>query len=286
VTNVTLDRAMNELLDRALAEDLGQEGDITSAAIFSPADTARAVIKSKAQGVLSGAFLLRPLFAKIDAALDCDVRLSDAATLQSGSEICRLSGRVQSILAGERIALNLLQRLSGIATLTARYMAAIAHTGAKLLDTRKTTPGLRLVEKLAVRHGGGANHRLGLFDMMLIKDTDIARAGGITNALKNGFAFRADRPGLKIEIEVQTPQQFTEALSLKPDRIMLDNMTIAAMRRCVEEARSGGFPVEIEASGSITLTTIAAVAETGVDFISCGAITHSASALDIHLVIV
>jgi nicotinate-nucleotide pyrophosphorylase (carboxylating) len=285
VTDGSLDAAINDLLDHALAEDLGIEGDVTSTAIFSANDRADAVIKSKASGVLSGAGILRPLFAKLDASLSCAVLLQDGGALNPGTEICRLSGNVRAILAGERIALNLLQRLSGVATLTARYAAAIGHTGAKLLDTRKTTPGLRLLEKQAVRHGGGANHRIGLFDMMLIKDTHVARAGGVTNALAKAFAFRKNRSALKIEIEVQTPQQFSEALALGPDRIMLDNMDIETMRRCVREARSGRIPVEIEASGSITLASIASIAETGVDFISCGAITHSAPALDIHLII-
>ena len=281
-----IEHVLSELLDRALAEDLGSEGDITSRAIFSSADTARAVIRSKASGVLSGALLLRPLFSKIDPALDCATCMKDGEALREGSEICRLSGRVQSILAGERIALNFLQRLSGIATLTARYAAAIAHTGTRLLDTRKTTPGLRQLEKAAVLHGGGVNHRFGLFDMMLIKDTHVARAGGVGPALNKAFAFRAGRPTPKIEVEVQSASEFAEALALSPDRIMLDNMDIAAMRRCVEARAAKGAQVELEASGSITLGTIAAVAETGVDFISCGALTHSAPALDIHLIIV
>lgn len=277
---------INDQLDRALAEDLAGDGDITSKAIFSPADTAAAIIESKAPGVLSGSFLLAPLFAKIDPMVSVNTVANDGDRLMAGAEICRLNGPVLGILAGERTALNFLQRLSGIATRTASYAAAIAHTRARLLDTRKTTPGLRLLEKMAVRHGGGANHRFGLFDMMLIKDTHVKRAGGVTAALRKAVNARVAGTGPKIEVEVQTVDGCVEAIALGPDRIMLDNMSIDDMRRCVEMVRLSGAKVELEASGGITLETIAAIAETGVDYISCGALTHSAPALDIHLVIV
>ena len=203
-----------------------------------------------------------------------------------GTEICRLDGPVISILAGERTALNFLQRLSGIATLTAEYAAAISHTKTRLLDTRKTGPGLRLLEKMAVRHGGGANHRSGLFDMMLIKDTHVKRAGGVAAALRKAMDFRGNKKEPTIEVEVQSVDECIEAIALGPDRIMLDNMNTDDIRRCVEMVRLSGAKVELEASGGITLETIAKIAETGVDFISCGALTHSAPALDIHLVIV
>ena len=280
-------KQLDILLDCALAEDLGKGGDCTSIALFSPKDTGSAVIKSKEMGVLSGAYLLAPLFSKIDPSLSVAVLLSDGAPLEPGSEICRLRGSVRSILAGERIALNFLQRLSGIATMTARCAAAIRHTGAKLLDTRKTTPCLRALEKLAVRHGGGKNHRFGLFDMMLIKDTHVNQCGGVTAALKKVMTSRGKGKEPEIEIEVRNTQEFAEALALHPDRIMLDNMSVAAMRDCVEKmSKDGGKHIELEASGNITPDNIAKVAGTGVDFISCGAITHSAKALDIHLVIV
>jgi nicotinate-nucleotide pyrophosphorylase (carboxylating) len=192
---------------------------------------------------------------------------------------------VRSILAGERVALNFLQRLSGIAALTARYAAAIRHTSATILDTRKTTPCLRALEKLAVRHGGGENHRAGLFDMMLIKDTHVRQCGGVTAALKKAIASRGRAGEPEIEVEVQSAAEFAEALALRPDRIMLDNMSADDMRGCVEKMLSCGMRVELEASGNISLDNAAEFAETGVDFISCGAITHSAKALDIHLVI-
>jgi nicotinate-nucleotide pyrophosphorylase (carboxylating) len=288
VTAVVPREITDELLDRALAEDLGprgSRGDCTSQALFSPSDSAAAVIKSKENGVLSGAYLLPPLFARLDPALRVTMLLRDGALLTPGAVICRLNGAVQSILAGERTALNFLQHLSGIATITARYAAAIAHTPARLLDTRKTTPGLRLTEKLAVVHGGGANHRFGLFDMMLIKDTHVKRCGGVAAALEKALRSRGKAKQPKIEIEVQSAAEFEEAIRRRPDRIMLDNMSTEHMRRCVEQARSAQCGVELEASGNITLETVAGVAETGVDFISCGAITHSAKALDIHLIL-
>ena len=279
-------RQIESLLQRALDEDLGTRGDCTSEALFTPTDMAEAVIRSKESGVLSGAYFLSPLFSRIDPSLSISCRREDGARLEPGSEICRINGPVQGILASERTALNLLQRFSGIATLTANYVAAIAHTQARLLDTRKTTPGFRTFEKLAVLHGGGMNHRFGLFDMMLIKDTHVKRCGGVKPALEKGFRARGDAAIPKIEIEVQSVLEFDEALSCKPDRIMLDNMSVGDMRQCVEKKHSMNATVELEASGNITLDTIAGVAETGVDFISCGAIIHSARALDIHLVIV
>jgi nicotinate-nucleotide pyrophosphorylase (carboxylating) len=276
---------LSTLIDRALAEDLGKAGDITSFAIFSKTDTARAVIKSKASGVLSGAYLLEPLFSRIDTGITLDLLLKDGDPLLKDAIICRLAGPVQGILSGERIALNFLQRLSGIASLTARYVSAIAHTSAVILDTRKTVPGLRPLEKRAVSHGGGMNHRQGLYDMILIKDTHVKRAGGVTPALKKAFTARNESSAPAIEVEVQSIAEFEEALSGAPDRIMLDNMSIADLRTCVDKKNASGASIELEASGSITLESIAAVAETGVDFISCGALTHSAPALDIHLVI-
>jgi nicotinate-nucleotide pyrophosphorylase (carboxylating) len=276
---------LSALVDRALAEDLGKAGDITSRAIFSNDDMAKAVIKSNASGVLSGVYLLEPLFSRIDTGIAINFLLKNGDPLLRDAIICRLEGPVEGILCGERIALNFLQRLSGIATLTARYVSAIAHTGATLLDTRKTAPGLRPLEKRAVFHGGGMNHRQGLYDMILIKDTHVKRAGGVTPALKKAFASRGGSRSPAIEVEVQSIAEFEEALVMAPDRIMLDNMSIPDRQACVDKKIASGAAVELEASGSITLESIAAVAETGVDFISCGAITHSAPALDIHLVI-
>ncbi len=278
-------KLIDTILTDALNEDLDTAGDVTSEAIFEDGDFTEAVIKSKSEGVLSGAYLIKTLFGKIDSRILVDVCCSDGETLSPGKVICNLSGPVKGILAGERVILNFLQRLSGIATLTSLYVKAISDTGTRLLDTRKTTPGLRLLEKKAVLHGGGVNHRFGLFDMILIKDTHVKRSGGPGNALKKAMEFRTDKKNLKIEIEVQSEKEFLEAVQYMPERIMLDNMSPAEMKKCVEYLRKAGSGIELEASGNVTLSNIASVAASGVDFISSGAITHSAPALDIHLVI-
>jgi len=277
---------LEQLIDSALKEDLGIRGDVTTDAIFADNDQAEAVIRSKCNGVISGLYLIKPLFTKLDKTIDVKINAADGDKMQPGTILCTLKGSVKTILAGERLALNFLQRLSGVATMTAKYTDAIAHTHTRLLDTRKTTPMLRYLEKLAVVHGGGCNHRFGLFDMILIKDTHVKRAGGVGNALKKAIAFRGNDTGLKIEAEVQSVAELEEALVFTPDRIMLDNMSITDMKRCVEIVKQSGKKVELEASGNITVATIASVAETGVDFISCGAITHSAPSVDIHLLIV
>ncbi|MDO5576765.1 MAG: carboxylating nicotinate-nucleotide diphosphorylase, partial [Fibrobacter sp.] len=265
---------------------LGNAGDITSDAIFDKSDLAEAVIKSKATGVLSGAYILKPLFAKVNSGVVVDIKAADGQKLQPGTIICTLKGSVTGILAGERIALNLLQRLSGIATAASKIVSEICHTSTRLLDTRKTTPGLRLLEKKAVVHGGGSNHRFGLFDMILIKDTHVKRSGGVGNALKKALDYRESRmQNVKIEVEVQSIEEFHEALAYKADRIMLDNMNVDKMKSCVDYIRNNNINVELEASGNITAETARQIASCGVDFISSGAITHSAPALDIHLVI-
>jgi nicotinate-nucleotide pyrophosphorylase (carboxylating) len=286
IMNAALEK---ELIDRiiaqALDEDLNGRGDITSQALFDDASTATAVIKSKQRGILSGAYLLTPLFSHLDSSLDVAILLADGSRLETGSEICRLEGRVRSILAGERTALNFLQRLSGIATSTARLVSLLQGTSARLLDTRKTTPLLRLFEKKAVVAGGGCNHRFGLFDMMLIKDTHVKAAGSVAAAVRKAKHARSSIDGIKIEVEVQNVDQFYEAVAETPDRIMLDNMLCEHIKQCVAHLREKDLHIETEASGNVTEDTIADIAATGVDFISSGAITHSAAALDIHLVI-
>lgn len=277
---------IDEVLDHAIAEDLGAEGDVTSAAIFAESDAACAIIKSKDIGILSGCFLLTPLFSKIDPWIRVTQCTIDGSPLGKGTLIARLEGPIRGILAGERVALNFLQRLSGVATLTNHFVKAIAHTDARLLDTRKTTPNLRAMEKFAVAHGGGENHRFGLYDMILIKDTHVRAAGGVGNAIRRVKQSAAAGRGIKIEAEVQSIEEFMEALKERPDRIMLDNMTVEVMQRCVDLRNDSGQQTELEASGNVTLDTVKAIAETGVDFISVGSITHSAKALDIHLVIV
>jgi nicotinate-nucleotide pyrophosphorylase (carboxylating) len=285
---VTPDRSAEiaAIVRLALDEDLSADGDITSQALFAEGETATAVIKSKAAGVLSGAYLLGPIFGSLDPGVIISDLAADGSALIDGSVVCRLSGPVRALLAGERTALNFLQRLSGIATLTARLAAAIAHTGAKLLDTRKTAPGLRLLEKQAVVHGGGTNHRFGLFDMVLIKDTHVAAAGGVAEAIRRSRDYLVRRGmRMNIEAEVRTIAEFNKALAVRPDVIMLDNMSVGDMAACVKKRSQSAPAVMLEASGNVRLETIAAIAETGVEYISCGAITHSAPALDIHLII-
>jgi nicotinate-nucleotide pyrophosphorylase (carboxylating) len=276
----------SSLISHALAEDLGERGDITTDALFDTGDAGRAVIKSKQSGILSGVLLMEPLFHHLDPALSVDVQLCDGDALVPGSRIVSLQGRLRSILAGERVALNFLQHLSGIATATNALAGLISPAKAKLLDTRKTTPLLRLLEKEAVVHGGGYNHRFGLFDMVLIKDTHVKAAGGIGPAIAKAKEYVA-RSGInvKIEVEVRSMDEFEDALSAGVDRIMLDNMSLSDTAACVSLAKKSNSSVELEASGNVSAQTIVSIAETGVDFISVGAITHSAPALDIHLVI-
>ena len=274
------------LIRRALAEDLGRAGDITSRALFDAKKNGRAVIISKSAGILSGAQVIKPLFGRLSRSVSVTKLLKNGAQLSAGSRICELSGPVRAILAGERVALNFLQHLSGIATAANTLARLISPTKARLLDTRKTTPLLRALEKEAVVHGGGLNHRFGLFDMILIKDTHVKDAGGIGPALRKAQVFvKKSGRRVKIEVETQSVGEFTEALACRPHRIMLDNMSIADMAACVALAKKSGAPVELEASGNVSADTIVAIAETGVDFISVGSITHSAPALDIHLLI-
>jgi nicotinate-nucleotide pyrophosphorylase (carboxylating) len=274
------------LISRALSEDLGERGDITTLALFGENASGSAVIKSKQTGILSGVQLLDPLFHHIDPGLSVNVLLRNGDALAPGSRICLLTGRVRSILAGERVALNFLQHLSGIATSTQRLVRMISHTRARLLDTRKTTPLLRLLEKQAVVDGGGLNHRFGLFDMILIKDTHVKAAGGVAPAVAKAKEYVGTSGiDVKIEVEIQSMDEFKDALSCQVDRIMLDNMPVSDMRVCVELSRKCSGVAELEASGSVLEGSIVSVAETGVDFISVGAITHSAPAVDLHLVI-
>lgn len=276
---------INKIVRVSLDEDLQNIGDITSEAIFSESERAKALIKSKDSGIISGCTLIEPLFHLLAKDMVIDVKCQDGDKVENGTPICVLEGPIRAILAGERTILNLLQRLSGIATMTSRYVKEIAHTNTKLLDTRKTTPGLRRLEKAAVAHGGGVNHRFGLFDMVLIKDTHVKHAGGVAQALQKVLPLRERDASIKIEVEVQSFLEFLEAIPFKPDRIMLDNMTTNEMAQCVAYKNQNSLICELEASGNITIATIRKVAETGVDFISSGSLTHSVQALDIHLVI-
>lgn len=260
-----------------LAEDIGS-GDITTLALVPAAAKTNAIIHAKDSGILAGIDVARRVFELLDKDIQFDAKLADGAALTNGSIIAEIKGNAQAILTGERLALNLLQHLSGVATSTHKLAAIAAPFGAKLVDTRKTTPGMRLLDKYAVKAGGGANHRLGLYDAMLIKDNHIQVAGGITEALNRAHDYASHMT--KIEIEVESLAGVKEALAGKADVIMLDNMSIANMTEAVKIINKQAV---VEASGGISEATLADVAKTGVDVISVGALTHSVKALDISM---
>jgi nicotinate-nucleotide pyrophosphorylase (carboxylating) len=275
-----VDDEVRALVARALAEDVGS-GDITSDAVV-PADArAGARIVQKQPGVVFGLEVAAVAFAQTGA--DGLKPLAAEGEWQADvpAEVAVVAGPARALLAGERTALNLLCHLSGIATLTARYVAAVDGTGATILDTRKTTPGLRALEKAAVAAGGGSNHRLGLYDAILIKENHAAIAGGVAEAVRLA---RETEPQREIEVECRDLDEVTEAINAGAHRLLLDNMDTDQLRRAVAQ-RPAGSAVRFEASGGITLDSVRAVAETGVDFISIGALTHSAPALDLSLVV-
>ncbi|HEY3330273.1 MAG TPA: carboxylating nicotinate-nucleotide diphosphorylase [Capsulimonadaceae bacterium] len=266
------------LVANALAEDIGA-GDVTTQAVIDSATTATAVMLAKARGVLCGIDVAREAFRQVDPTIVFNAKLADGATLAGEREvIAEIHGPAAGILMGERVALNFLQRMSGIATVSALYAAAVRDTNARVVDTRKTTPGLRVLEKYAVRVGGAFNHRYGLSDGILIKDNHIAAAGSITEAVRRAKANAHHL--LKIEVEAKQIEQVQEALAAGADVIMLDNMDHATMRMAVALI---GRQAITEASGGVTLATITEIAFTGVDLISVGALTHSAPSLDISL---
>jgi len=265
------------IIDAALREDM-PEGDITSESVIPAGAVSEAVFLAKEDGVLAGLPVARRVFEKIDASVEFVERIEDGAAFKRSDILARLKGPTVALLKGERTALNFLQRLSGIATATRRFVDAVAGTKAKILDTRKTTPGLRLLEKYAVKMGGGANHRLSLSDMVLIKDNHLRHVGSVAEAVRRARA--AVKPGIRVEVEAAELAQVRDALAAGADMIMLDNMLIETMREAVTIA-AGRVP--LEASGTVSLERVRAVAETGVDFISVGALTHSARAVDISL---
>lgn len=269
---------MSDLIDLALREDIGP-GDVTVRHFTDPARRASGRLIAKQSGVLAGIEVAVEVFRRVDSSLAVEPLLTDGSPLAAGTEVLRVRGPLGSLLTAERTALNFLQRLSGVATQTRRYAEAIAGTGCRLLDTRKTTPGFRAWEKAAVRAGGGANHRIGLYDMVMVKDNHLA--GGLTApALAAGIA-AAKAAGLRVEVEADTLEQartFFESPGI--DVVLLDNMSPEQMRAAVA-ARPPH--IRLEASGGITLANIREVAETGVDFVSIGALTHSAPALDLSL---
>lgn len=272
--------ALDGILENALREDVGT-GDITTLSTMSPDRTVTGKYIAKESGVICGLDVVRRVFALLDPSIVLEARIQDGGAVQKGDIVAIVRGNARNVLTGERVGLNLLQHMSGVATQTARAVAAVVGTKAKIVDTRKATPGLRILDKYAVRAGGGGNHRFNLADGILIKDNHIVAAGGIANAVR---AARENAPHvLKIEVEVENFAQLDEALSAGADIIMLDNMTIEDMRRAVETVNGRALT---EASGNMgdkTPEQLRAVAETGVDFISIGALTHSVRALDISL---
>lgn len=262
----------------ALAEDLGLAGDLTTDATVAADAEADAVIASRQVGVIAGLDLAAAAFAAMDESVRFERVKSDGGRVEPGDVVARISGNARAILTGERVALNYLGRLSGIASLTRRYVDAIGGTKAAIADTRKTTPGLRAFEKYAVRCGGGQNHRTGLFDAILIKDNHIVAAGGVEAAISRARAYAGHM--VKIEVEVDTLEQLALVLKHSVDAVLLDNMAPEVLRAAVKQV--GGRALT-EASGGVTLTTVRAIAESGVDLISVGALTHSAAVLDLGL---
>lgn len=274
--------AAEMLIEMALREDLGERGDVTSQSTL-PAETQLCgQIVAKAEGIIAGLPLVGKVYQRIDPAVEVSLSVQDGDRVQPGKLICEVRGSGRSILSGERIGLNFLQRLSGIASLSAQFVAAAAGTKSVILDTRKTTPGWRSLEKYAVRMGGAQNHRMGLYDMVMIKDNHIDGAGGITPAVQ-GVRDHLKDGIIPIEVEVRSLDELREVLPLRVDRVLLDNMTLEQMREAVEITRGR---VPLEASGNMSLERVPAVAATGVNFISVGLLTHSAAALDLSMRII
>lgn len=275
---------MKDIIKRALKEDIGK-GDITTKCLVPHGMTAKAVIVSKEDGFLAGVDIARQIFAALSRKISFIKHKKDGQKIKKGDVIASLRGPAGAILSGERLALNFIQRLSGIATLTGKFVGLCAGTGATILDTRKTTPNLRVLEKFAVKMGGGMNHRMGLYDAVLIKDNHLVAEPDIKKAVS-----KARRTGKSVEVEVKTFPELKEALNAMPDRILLDNMSAARLKKAVKIAknhfRETGKRVFLEASGGINLKNTKKIANTGVDFISVGALTHSPKALDISLEII
>jgi len=265
---------IDELIQRALEEDIG-DGDVTTQAIVDAGKSAKAVWIAKQSGIIAGLNIAKRVFEHLDKNILWKSKLHDGDSITAGVVIAEIEGSCRTILTGERVALNFAQRMSGIATKTAEMNRILDGYPAKILDTRKTVPGLRLLDKAAVKAGGGTNHRMGLYDMAMIKDNHIHAAGSITVAIEN---VRSHNPGLKIEVETTSLAEVEEAVEAGAHIIMLDNMDIETMRKAVLLI---GNRAKTEASGNITADRIIEVAETGVDYISIGALTHSAAAFDI-----
>jgi len=271
--------ALDRIIENALQEDI-HTGDITTLAVVPDHKRVVARLVAKEQLVLAGIEVAARVFTILDSKVVFTPRSSDGATLNPGDLLAEIEGDASILLQGERVALNLLQRMCGVATLTSRYVAAVDGTKARIVDTRKTTPGLRVLEKYAVRVGGGTNHRTGLYDGVLIKENHITAAGGITEAVRRARNYIPHT--IKIEVETETLEEVQEAVAAGADIIMLDNMDLPTMRQGVAMVSGRAL---VEASGGVNLETVRGIAETGVDIISVGALTHSARAMDISMLL-
>lgn len=275
-------QSVNELIDRLIdlsfAEDIG-DGDHTTLCCIPEDAMGKSHLLIKEDGILAGVEIAKEVFARFDPTMVVEVLINDGAKVHRGDIAMVVTGKVRSLLQTERLMLNIMQRMSGIATMTHRYVECIEGTGAHVLDTRKTTPGMRMLEKMAVKIGGGVNHRIGLFDMILLKDNHIDFAGGISNAINRCHAYLKERNlDLKIEIEVRNFDELNQVLECGGvNRIMLDNFTVADTKKAVDLIN---HRYEVESSGNITLDTIRSYAEQGVDYVSVGALTHSVKGLD------
>jgi nicotinate-nucleotide pyrophosphorylase (carboxylating) len=276
-----VDESVSQLIDLALAEDIGP-GDVTSA-YFVPEDRmVRGFIVARAAGVLAGSALAAEVFRRVDEGIEVQILLDDGARMATGAHVMILEGKARAILTGERVALNFLQRLSGVATKTRTFVDRVEGTSAHILDTRKTTPGWRALEKAAVVAGGGENHRMGLYDRAMVKDNHLVAEGGLGALQAAILRLQKEKPEVEVELEVDTLEQFEAFLGLEGvDYILLDNMENELMAKAVEMRGESG--PRLEASGGVNLETVRGIAETGVDYISVGAITHSAVALDLAL---
>ena len=268
---------ISSLIESALKEDIGN-GDVTTNALIPDTMNSTATMVAKADGIIAGMEVAEAVFRTLSAQFSWKPLVKDGDSIKKGDLLVEMSGPFRALLTGERLALNFLQRISGIATMTGLFVTQVAEYGTKILDTRKTVPGLRMLDKYAVKAGGGENHRIGLHDMVLIKDNHIKVAGGIKNAVNQ---IRAQVPStMKIEVETTTLEEVQEALEMNADIIMLDNMSTTMMKNCVELIN---HRAKVEASGNMNLERVREVAETGVDYISIGALTHSVTALDISM---
>jgi len=268
---------VDKIIEQALLEDIGT-GDITTESIIPPNLKAKGIIKTSEEGVVAGLDIVCLVFRKLYSDITFQEKIKDGAKVARGKVLAEITGPARTILKGERVALNFLQRMSGIATITSKFCQEVKDFPVRIVDTRKTTPGLRILEKYAVRMGGGYNHRFGLYDAVLIKDNHIAVAGGIKLAVNS--VRKQISHTVKIEVEVENLSQLQEALEMKVDIIMLDNMNLDTMRKAVKMVKGEAL---IEASGGITLEKVRKIAQTGVDLISIGALTHSVKSLDISM---